>query len=98
MRTTLNIDEALLADYKQIAARSHRSLSSVIQDALRESLLHRDERADVGRIKLPTFGHGGALPGVDLDDNVAHGGSSRSDAMRTAITTIDSQVLAEFKK
>ena len=71
MRTTLNIDEALLADYKQIAARSHRSLSSVIQDALRESLLRRDEGAGASHVKLPTFGHGGALPGVDLDDNVA---------------------------
>jgi hypothetical protein len=71
VRTTLNIDEALLADYKQLAARSHRSLSSVIQDALRESLLRRYEGASAGRVKLPTFGHGGALPGVDLDDNVA---------------------------
>ena len=71
MRTTLNIDEALLADYKQLAARSHRSLSSVIQDALRESLLRRYEGASASRVKLPTFGHGGALPGVDLDDNVA---------------------------
>jgi len=71
MRTTLNIDEALLADYKQIAARSHRSLSAVIQDALRESLLRRVEGTKAQRVKLPTFDLGGALPGVDLDDNVA---------------------------
>lgn len=71
MRTTLNIDEALLADYKQIAARSHRSLSAVIQDALRESLLRRPEPAGARPVELPTFGEGGTLPGVDLDDNVA---------------------------
>ena len=45
MRTTLNIDETLLADFKQIAARSHRSLSSVIQDALREALAARAQRS-----------------------------------------------------
>jgi hypothetical protein len=71
MRTTLNIDERLLADYKQLAARSHRTLSAVIQDALREALLRRGDAAGAGRVKLPTFGLGGTLPGVDLDDNVA---------------------------
>jgi len=71
MRTTLNIDEALLADYKQIAARSHRSLSAVIQDALRESLLRRAEGVEGRQVRLPTFGDGGTLSGVDLNDNVA---------------------------
>lgn len=71
MRTTLNIDETLLADYKQIAARSHRSVSAVIQDALRESLLRRSEAAGAQPVELPTFGEGGTLPGVDLADNVA---------------------------
>jgi hypothetical protein len=71
MRTTLNIDEALLADYKQIAARSHRSLSAVIQDALRESLARQAAAGPVTRVKLPTSGCGGLMPGVDLDNNAA---------------------------
>ena len=72
MRTTLNIDEALLADFKQIAARSHHSLSSVIQDALREALAARAERGAQTVVVLPVFrGGGGVLPGVDLDDNAA---------------------------
>jgi len=89
VRTTLNIDEALLADFKQIAARSHRSLSAVIQDALRESLLRRPRETGVQRVELPTFGEGGTLPGVDLDDNLAtrqrlEGG--RDDQLRRAMS------------
>jgi len=72
MRTTLNIDEGLLADFKQIAASSHRSLSSVIQDALREALAARSRRGACAPVDLPVFrGAGGVLPGVDLDSSAA---------------------------
>lgn len=71
MRTTLNIDEALLAEFKQLAARTHRSLSAVIQDALRESLARQAAASSAKRVKLPTSGRGGLMPGVDLDDNAA---------------------------
>ncbi|MCX6365003.1 MAG: ribbon-helix-helix protein, CopG family [Actinobacteria bacterium] len=72
MRTTLNIDEALLADFREIAARSHRGLSSVIQDALREALAARAARGAHAPVDLPVFrGGGGVQPGVDLDSNAA---------------------------
>ena len=72
MRTTLNIDEALLADFRQLAARSHRSFSSVIQDALREALAAHAQRSPRAPLDLPVFrGGGGVLPGVDLDSNAA---------------------------
>jgi hypothetical protein len=72
MRTTLTIDDALLADFKQIAARTHRSLSGVIQDALREALAARAARGPQAALDLPVFrGGGGVLPGVDLDSNAA---------------------------
>ena len=72
MRTTLNLDETLLADFKQLAARSHRSLSSVIQDALRETLAARAQRSPRAPLDLPVFrGGAGVLPGVDLDSNAA---------------------------
>ena len=71
MRTTLNIDETLLADFKQLAARSHHSLSSVIQDALREALAARAERRVRAPLDLPVFRGGGVQPGVDLDNNAA---------------------------
>ena len=41
MRTTIYIDDALLAEAKQVAARTGRSLTAVVEDALRESLHRR---------------------------------------------------------
>jgi hypothetical protein len=69
MRTTLTIDDALLAEYKRVAADTHRTLSYVIQDALRETLVRRREAAGRRPVRLPVIGGGGLQPGVDLDDN-----------------------------
>jgi len=70
-RTTLNIDEELLSQLKHVAASSHRSLSAVVEDALREALAQRKHRADAPRVELPTFGGRGAHPGIDLDQSSA---------------------------
>jgi hypothetical protein len=70
MRTTINLDDALLAEAKQVAARTGRSLTAVVEDALRESL-HRRHRTARRGIELPVFGEGGVQPGVDLDDSAA---------------------------
>ena len=69
MRTTITIDDALLAEYKRVAADTHRTLSYVIQDALRETLVRRHEAAGRQPVRLPVIGGGGLQPGVDLDDN-----------------------------
>jgi hypothetical protein len=70
MRTTINLDDALLAEAKQVAARTGRSLTDVVEDALRESL-HRRHRSARRHIELPVFGEDGLQPGVDLDDSAA---------------------------
>jgi Bacterial antitoxin of type II TA system, VapB len=70
MRTTIRIDDHLLAEAKARAAKSGSTLNAVIEDALRESLARRDRSPGV-RLPLPTFGGNGLLPGVDLDDNAA---------------------------
>jgi hypothetical protein len=70
MRTTINLDDALLAEAKQVAARTGRTLAAVVEDALRESL-HRRQRTARQAVELPVFGEGGAQPGVDLDDSAA---------------------------
>ena len=70
MRTTINIDDALLAEAKQVAARTGRSLTAVVEDALRESL-HRRHQSGPRAVELPVFGEGGLQPGVDLDDSAA---------------------------
>jgi hypothetical protein len=69
IRTTLTIDDSLLAEYKRVAADTHRTLSYVIQDALRETLARRREAAARRPVRLPVIGGGGLQPGVDLDDN-----------------------------
>ncbi|MGV0815789.1 type II toxin-antitoxin system VapB family antitoxin [Mycolicibacterium boenickei] len=70
MRTTVNIDDALLAEAKIVAARTSRSLGSVVEDALRE-MLSRVAHESTATFRLPTHGSGGLRPGVDLDDKEA---------------------------
>jgi plasmid stability protein len=70
MRTTIRLDDDLLARAKELAARTGRSLTGVIEDALRAALAQsRARRAE--RVALPTFGSGGTLGGVDLDDSAS---------------------------
>ena len=69
IRTTLTIDDNVLAEYKRVAAATHRTLSAVIQDALLETLARRQKAAAGQPVRLPVIGGGGVLPGVDLNDN-----------------------------
>lgn len=70
MRTTVNIDEHLLEEARQLAARSRRSLGDVVDDALR-TLLNQRPAPPGGRARLPVFGGSGLRPGVDLEDKEA---------------------------
>lgn len=66
MRTTVRLDDDLLAEAKALAARTGRTLTQVIEDSLRESL----SRAPAGksrRVKLPVVRGGRLRPGVNLD-------------------------------
>ena len=68
MRTTIRLDDELLAEAKSVAARTGRTLTKVIEDALRQSLAQRPGDAG-GAVRLATFGGRGVRPGVDLDDS-----------------------------
>jgi hypothetical protein len=71
MRTTVRLDDKLLSDAKALAARSGRTLTAVIEDALRETLA-RSADVPPRRVKLPASRGGqGLQPGVDLDDTAA---------------------------
>jgi len=71
MRTTVNIDDHLLAEAKVLAAQTSRSLGSVVEDGLR-ALLHRDgSQPGTAVFRLPTHGSGGLAPGVNLEDKEA---------------------------
>lgn len=65
MRTTIRIDDVLYREAKATAARTGRTVSEVIEDAVREAL-RRGERSPATAAPLPTFGGTGVLPGVDL--------------------------------
>jgi hypothetical protein len=59
----------LLADARELAARKGRTLTEVIEGALREALArHSDTEGNMRRVRLPTLAGKGLLPGVDLDN------------------------------
>ena len=71
VRTTVNIDDALLAEARQLAARTRRSLGDIVDDALRAMLLRAADPRGSDAVSLPTYGGSGLRPGVDLDDKAA---------------------------
>ncbi len=71
MRTTVKLDDRLLAEAKQVAARSGGTLSEVIEDALRQVFARRATGTARKPVKLRTFRGTGLQPGVDLDSSAA---------------------------
>ena len=71
MRTTIRINEQLLAEAKQLAAQTGQTLTAMIEDALRQLLARRQLLAERESVNLITFSGQGPQPGVDLDDSAA---------------------------
>jgi len=69
VRTTVNIDDQLLGDAKLLARQTGRTLTAVIEDALRERLARRHASPLSDTTRVPTVAGHGLLPGVDLDDS-----------------------------
>ncbi|MFT4259617.1 type II toxin-antitoxin system VapB family antitoxin [Microbacterium sp.] len=68
MRTTLSIDDHLLAEAKKRAHEAGTTLGAYVEDALRRDLAVR--RASSGPVRLTvSSATGGARPGVDLSSN-----------------------------
>lgn len=68
MKTTLDIDDQLLADAKALAARQRGSLSRLIEEGLRLHLRVRMQSAAVphGKLRLPVFKkRSGLVAGVE---------------------------------
>ena len=68
MRTTINVDEQLLAQAKAQAATLGVTLAQLIEDALRASLMRRENVEQRGRVRLITIHGTGTRPGIDLDN------------------------------
>ena len=71
MRTTIRLNEKLLAEAKKYAAESGRTLTSVLEDALRETLARRRARLKTKPVRLRTVKGTGVSLGVDLDDSAS---------------------------
>lgn len=67
MKTTLNIDKSVMTQLKREAARQGRTMSELVETALRN--LFRAQRRSAEVPPLPTFRSGGAL--VDVADRDA---------------------------
>jgi len=67
MKTTLNIDDSVMERLKREAARQGRTMSELVESALRLLFQMRTQRPDLP--PLPTFESGGAL--VDVADRQA---------------------------
>lgn len=71
MRSAIQLDDKLLQEAQAFAAETGRSLTAVVEDALRQILVRHQQPAPQRRVKLKTHGRGGLQPGVDLDNTVA---------------------------
>ena len=67
MKTTLNIDKTVMAQLKREAARQGRTMSELVETALR--MLFRARKKTKGLPPLPAFRSGGAR--VDVSDRDA---------------------------
>jgi Arc/MetJ family transcription regulator len=64
MRTTVRLDDQLLTEAKRLALESGRTLTSVIEDALREVVTRRKEAPKTKKTRLITDGGHGLQPGI----------------------------------
>lgn len=73
MRTTVTIQDNLLARAKEEALKRQCSLGDIVNEALRYTLIERSntDAAKVEEPPLKTYGRAGLRPGVDLSDNAA---------------------------
>ena len=68
MRTTIRLDDRLLAQLKRRAAESGTSVSRVIDDAVRLLMRAPDTERDAESFELVTFGAGGRFSRHNLDN------------------------------
>jgi hypothetical protein len=67
MRTTIRLNDDLLRRAKEEAVRSGRTLTAVVEDALRQALGRKNAPSKRRPTRLVSWGEGGVRPGVNLD-------------------------------
>ncbi len=72
MKTTLDLNDQLLADAKALAAQQRTSLTRLIEEGLQLRLRAKADAHKRGRFRLPVFlGHGGLVEGLNPLSNKA---------------------------
>ena len=72
MKTTLDINDSLLADAKSLAARQRTSLTRLIEEGLQLRLRSTLVSSKARKRKIPVFnGRGGMVAGVNPTSNKA---------------------------
>ena len=70
VKKTIRIDDAIYRELKAEAARTGRTVSALIEDAVRVAIAHT-RRIEHYLRPLPVHPGGGLAPGVDLTSNAA---------------------------
>jgi len=65
----VRLDDQLLREAKELAARTGRTLTSLIEDSLRETISRSKVPARRVRVELPVVDGDGLQPGIDIDDS-----------------------------
>lgn len=70
MKTTLDLNDQLLAEAKALAAHQRTSLTRLIEEALQARLRAQADKPVQRRVRLPVFkGRGGLVAGLDASSN-----------------------------
>ena len=81
MKTTLNINDTLLANAKALAAQQRTSLTRLIEEGLQLRLRARSTPRAGGKRTIPVFkGRGGLVAGLDPASNKALLDAADNDA------------------
>ena len=81
MKTTLDINNALLANAKALAARQRTSLTRLIEEGLQLRLRSSPAATKAGKRRIPVFkGRGGLVAGLNATSNKAMLDAADDDA------------------
>jgi len=68
-RTTISLDSGVLSTAKKLAAQQNRTLGQLMTEALQRHITDTRSDSQPHQVILPTSGHGGLRPGINLSSN-----------------------------
>ena len=81
MKTTLDINDSLLASAKALAAQQRTSLTRLIEEGLQLRMRSSNTAPKAGKRKIPVFkGRGGLVAGLNASSNKAMLDAADDDA------------------